>query len=253
MKRTPPATRREMRSVPVQRPMRPGNLTDVEHREHSRDDDSDTPRALGHSARGYAVHPRGAAPATLDDDALDRLQFALDLAGMAPGIGNAADLLNALISVGRGDLVDALDRAASLLPVAGQAATMRRMAKLGDDAKDALRAGKGKARAAGSKDAVRHGTVEAPTGSGERPPLRPIHKDTYSEATLESYRKLSNEEIVEALRRRPLKVKADGTMMDGHHRVKVLRERGYDVESLPREPYDSGNDRFFPDLPVRSK
>ena len=32
-------------------------------------------------------------------------------------------------------------------------------------------------------------------------------------------------------------VKADGTVMDGNTRVKVLEERGYDVNELPREPY----------------
>jgi hypothetical protein len=32
-----------------------------------------------------------------------------------------------------------------------------------------------------------------------------------------------------------LKVRADGTMVDGHHRIKVLRDRSIDVDSLPRE------------------
>jgi hypothetical protein len=34
-----------------------------------------------------------------------------------------------------------------------------------------------------------------------------------------------------------LKVKDDGTVMDGNTRVKVLEERGYNVHDLPREPY----------------
>ncbi len=32
-----------------------------------------------------------------------------------------------------------------------------------------------------------------------------------------------------------LKVRRDGTVIDGHHRIKVLRDRGFDVDSLPRE------------------
>jgi hypothetical protein len=32
-----------------------------------------------------------------------------------------------------------------------------------------------------------------------------------------------------------LKARPDGTMVDGHHRIKVLRDRGVDVDSLPRE------------------
>ena len=32
-----------------------------------------------------------------------------------------------------------------------------------------------------------------------------------------------------------LKTRPDGTVIEGHHRVKVLRDRGVDVDSLPRE------------------
>ncbi len=32
-----------------------------------------------------------------------------------------------------------------------------------------------------------------------------------------------------------LKTRPDGTVIDGHHRIKVLQDRGYDVDSLPRE------------------
>jgi len=32
-----------------------------------------------------------------------------------------------------------------------------------------------------------------------------------------------------------LKVRDDGTVLDGHHRVAILRERGIDVDKLPRE------------------
>jgi hypothetical protein len=32
-----------------------------------------------------------------------------------------------------------------------------------------------------------------------------------------------------------LKTRPDGTILDGHHRIYVLRERGIDVDVLPRE------------------
>jgi hypothetical protein len=32
-----------------------------------------------------------------------------------------------------------------------------------------------------------------------------------------------------------LKVRPDGTILDGHHRIMILRDRGVDVNELPRE------------------
>ena len=32
-----------------------------------------------------------------------------------------------------------------------------------------------------------------------------------------------------------LKARPDGTVLDGHHRLKILRERGIDIDALPRE------------------
>jgi len=55
---------------------------------------------------------------------------------------------------------------------------------------------------------------------------------------LEQFRKLSTSHILESLKigeAYSLKARPDGTLMEGHHRIKVLRERGVDVDSLPRE------------------
>jgi hypothetical protein len=55
---------------------------------------------------------------------------------------------------------------------------------------------------------------------------------------LEQIRKLPTAELVESLKPgRPgaLKARPDGTMLDGHHRIVVLRERGVNADSLPRE------------------
>ena len=70
-------------------------------------------------------------------------------------------------------------------------------------------------------------------------PLKPLHLEgSLSQPKLNSFRKLSTEGLVDSLRpggAGALKVKLDGTIMDGHHRVYVLRERGVDVDALPRE------------------
>jgi RHS repeat-associated protein len=78
---------------------------------------------------------------------------------------------------------------------------------------------------------------------GNGPPLRQLHSEDAMRGNLSGrnyWEKKSTEEIIESLRpggRDSLKVKADGTIMDGNTRVQILRERGVDVDSLPREPY----------------
>ena len=57
-------------------------------------------------------------------------------------------------------------------------------------------------------------------------------------------RTMSSEQIIDSLQPgQPgsLKVKSDGTVMDGNSRLRVLEERGIDTQSLPREPYSSGS------------
>jgi len=61
------------------------------------------------------------------------------------------------------------------------------------------------------------------------------------ELKLEYFRRISTEALVESLmpeKTGALKAKSDGTIMDGHHRIKILRERGVDVDSLPREIWE---------------
>ena len=71
------------------------------------------------------------------------------------------------------------------------------------------------------------------------PPLKPLHDDSaLILSKLEQYAKLTTEELMDSLcpgQVGALKAKPDGTMMDGHHRIKVLRERGINVDELPRE------------------
>jgi hypothetical protein len=74
-------------------------------------------------------------------------------------------------------------------------------------------------------------------------PLRRIHSDHTLEAgsnrvALEYWRKQPTEDIMNSLQPghpEALKVKSDGRIMNGNTRIKVLEERGFNVNNLPRE------------------
>ena len=76
-----------------------------------------------------------------------------------------------------------------------------------------------------------------------RPPLRRVHTDeTLSTGanrfSLEYWRRRKTEEIIESLRPgndEALQVKPDGRILNGNVRIKVLEERGFDVNGLERE------------------
>jgi ParB-like chromosome segregation protein Spo0J len=71
------------------------------------------------------------------------------------------------------------------------------------------------------------------------PPLKPLHPESsLSRAKLENYANASTQELIDSLKpgqAGALKARPDGTLVDGHHRIKILRDRGVDVDSLPRE------------------
>jgi hypothetical protein len=72
-----------------------------------------------------------------------------------------------------------------------------------------------------------------------QPRLRSLHHDILlSQTKLRRFSMLSNDVLMESLKpgqRGSLKTRPDGTLLDGHHRVTVLRERGINVDALPRE------------------
>lgn len=76
----------------------------------------------------------------------------------------------------------------------------------------------------------------------DQPPLKFLHnEDDLIALKLEYFRRVSTEDLIESLepeKTGALKVKSDGTLMDGHHRIKVLRERGINVDILPREIWE---------------
>lgn len=69
--------------------------------------------------------------------------------------------------------------------------------------------------------------------------LRALHPDhTLLQLKLDQFRCLTTEDLIVSLspgQAGALKTRVDGTILDGHHRIKVLRERGIDVDQLPRE------------------
>jgi hypothetical protein len=69
--------------------------------------------------------------------------------------------------------------------------------------------------------------------------LKPLHSDnSLSSAKLEQLNSLSTEKLKASLlpgQKDSLKVRPDGTILDGHHRIFILRGRGVDVDALPRE------------------
>lgn len=67
------------------------------------------------------------------------------------------------------------------------------------------------------------------------PPLKPLHPETsLNAAKLAKYDLLSTEVLLESLalgKQGCLKTRRDGTILDGHHRIHILRVRGIDVDS----------------------
>lgn len=71
-----------------------------------------------------------------------------------------------------------------------------------------------------------------------RPKLQFLHAGNVLNAVkLSWFRRLSTDEIKASLRPGEpgcFKARPDGTVLDGHHRLSVLMERGEDIDRLPR-------------------
>jgi hypothetical protein len=73
----------------------------------------------------------------------------------------------------------------------------------------------------------------------EEPPLSHIHSDSdlRRNSSYDYWKRQNTSQIVNSLRPgqgEPLTVTPDGRIFDGNTRILVLRERNYDVNSLPR-------------------
>lgn len=71
------------------------------------------------------------------------------------------------------------------------------------------------------------------------PPLTGLHPEQHLIAVkIAELGRLSTEVLEKSLlpgQKDCLKTRPDGTILDGHHRIHVLRQRGVDVDALPRE------------------
>ena len=78
----------------------------------------------------------------------------------------------------------------------------------------------------------------------------PVYKmlrspNSLSKPKLAALRKVPTEVLVASLRRGTkdaLRARPDGLIIDGHHRLAVLCERGYDVDTLPFVPVPASFD-----------
>jgi len=75
--------------------------------------------------------------------------------------------------------------------------------------------------------------------SPHHPPLQPLHLDnSLNAAKLAKLERLSTEALLASLlpgQAGCLKTRPEGTILDGHHRIHILRQRGVDVNDLARE------------------
>jgi hypothetical protein len=73
----------------------------------------------------------------------------------------------------------------------------------------------------------------------DQPPLAPLHGiELLSSSKLTVFERLDTETLKASLalgQEHCLKARPDGTMLDGHHWIHVLRMRQVDVDALPRE------------------
>ena len=71
------------------------------------------------------------------------------------------------------------------------------------------------------------------------PPLKLLHPEAASvPGKLAAFERLPTESILASLepgKANGLKTRPDGTILEGNHRIYVLRKRGVDVDKLPRE------------------
>ena len=71
------------------------------------------------------------------------------------------------------------------------------------------------------------------------PPLKDLHSEEHLvRLKLTAFAGWTTDALLESLcppRPDCLKTRTDGTIIDGHHRIRVLRARGVDVDSLPRQ------------------
>jgi hypothetical protein len=75
-------------------------------------------------------------------------------------------------------------------------------------------------------------------------PLKSLHASLIS-SKIAIFEKFTTDKLIQSLvpgQEHSLKTRPDGTILDGHHRVHVLRVRNINVEILPREVREPDRD-----------
>ncbi len=68
------------------------------------------------------------------------------------------------------------------------------------------------------------------------PPLKSLHAgSSLNRSKLATIDTASTEDLLKPGLDNCLKTRPDGTILEGHHRIFILRQRGVDVDQLPRE------------------
>ena len=82
--------------------------------------------------------------------------------------------------------------------------------------------------------------------SPQFPPLKSLHSESaLNGVKLAEFERVPTEVLLASLvpgQAGCLKTRADGTILDGHHRVCILRRRGVDVDGLPRDVLEKEQD-----------
>jgi hypothetical protein len=82
--------------------------------------------------------------------------------------------------------------------------------------------------------------------SAQNPRLKSLHpEESLNAGKLAKMRKASTEALITSLlppSKECLKTRRDGTRLDGHHRIFILRERGVNVDLLPRDVIERDTD-----------
>ena len=92
---------------------------------------------------------------------------------------------------------------------------------------------------AGNGNRFRSGNGVKMANPGSAPALRPLHPDaSLSPVKLGEMVRRTTDVLQKSLqpgKKDSLKTRPDGTILGGHHRIYILRQRGVDVDALPRE------------------
>ena len=85
------------------------------------------------------------------------------------------------------------------------------------------------------------------TDDRNQPRLKPLHSEaTLNAGKLSAFDGLSTEVIKQSLvpgQAHCLNTRPDGTILDGHHRIHILRKRNEDIDALPREVLTPDSDQ----------